>query len=151
MIDFNLLAYLHFSNLLWVFVLPIAFMGIDILTGLFNSLLKEKNFQSTIMRAGLTKKVGEIAIILVAVICTSALEIPMYLMQAISLYIALMELMSIIENADKMGVPMPKFIKDLVNNINKSIENDSIAELTAKLRRLEAILAENHIEIDDLK
>lgn len=154
MYEFELLKFLHFTNMTWVYVMPLCFMGIDILTGLLNAMLKEKNFKSSIMRTGLTKKAGEIAIILVAIVCTYALDIPIYLVQGISLYISLMEFMSIFENADKMGVPLPKFVKDLVNNVGDSIQHDDLKTMTEKVHKLEAVLEANHItftDIDDLK
>jgi len=151
----EILKNLHFTSPTWVYALPLILMGVDILTGLVNACFKEKNFKSSVMRTGLTKKVGEIAIILVAIVVTYAFGLPLWLlMKPIVLYIAFMEFMSIIENADKMGVPLPKFVKDLVNNINTSIQNDSLQEMTDKVHKLEAVLAANGInatDIDDLK
>lgn len=154
----EILTHLQFTSPTWVYALPLILMGVDILTGLVNACFKEKNFQSSVMRAGLTKKVGEISIIVVAIVCTYGLGIPTAVMKAIVAYIVFMELMSIFENADKMGVPLPKFVKDLVNNINDSIQNDNADELIDKLkkyentlRRYETVLAANHIDIDDLK
>ena len=48
-----------------------------------------------------------------------------------------MELMSIFENCDKLGAPMPKAVKDVINNVNDSLNNDSVAELTEKIDKLE--------------
>lgn len=150
--------YLKFTSSMWTYVLPLALMGLDILTGLVNAVFKEKNFQSSVMREGLTKKIGEVAIIIAAIVISCGLDIPTYLLKAISLYISVMELMSVLENADKMGVPIPKFIKDFINNVHQTIENDSADELLNKLKkyestlhRYEAVLAENHIDIDDMK
>lgn len=150
----DMLKHLHFTSPTWVYALPLILMGIDILTGLVNACFKEKNFQSSVMRAGLTKKVGEIAIIMVGIVCTYGVGIPTYLMKAVILYICFMELMSIFENADKMGVPLPKFVKDIVNNINKSIQNDDLKTAMEKVHKLEAVLEANGIsfrDIDDLK
>ena len=128
-----------------------SLMGLDVFTGFINAYFKEKNFQSSIMRTGLTKKVGEIAIILTAIVVTYGLDIPMYLLKGLSLYIIIMELLSIFENADKMGVPIPKFVKVAINNVHQSIENDSAADIAKKLARYEELLKENHISYDDLK
>lgn len=150
----DILKNIHFVSLTWILILPLSLMGIDILTGLFNALWKEKNFESSVMRAGLTKKVGEIAIIVIGLLFTYGLALPIYIMQAVSLYLIIMELMSIMENLDRMGVPLPKFVKDLVNNVGHSIQNDSAKELAEKVHKLEAVLEANHIpytDIDDLK
>lgn len=145
---------IHFASLTWIMILPLSLMGIDVLTGLFNALWKEKNFKSSIMRAGLVKKVGEIAIILIGLLFTYGMTLPLYIMKAVSLYLIIMELMSIFENLDKMGVPLPKFVKDVVNNVGHSLQNDSAKELAEKVHKLEAVLEANGIsykDIDDLK
>lgn len=150
----EILHHMKFSSPTWVYALPLILMGIDVLTGLVNSLFHEKNFESSIMRAGLTKKVGEIAIIVVIIVCTYALGLPLVIMKSVVLYIALMELMSILENADKMGVPLPFFVKSLVNNIQDSIQNDDLKTAIEKMHKLEAVLEANGIsyrDIDDLK
>ena len=150
----EILTHLQFASPTWVYALPLILMGVDILTGLVNACFKEKNFQSSIMRAGLTKKVGEISIIVVAIVCTYGLGIPVAVMKGIVIYIAFMELMSIFENADKMGVPLPFFVKSLVNNIQDSIQNDDLKTAIEKMHKLEAVLEANGIsyrDIDDLK
>lgn len=145
---------IHFASMTWIMILPLSLMGIDVLTGLFNALWKEKNFKSSIMRAGLVKKVGEIAIILIGLLFTYGMTLPLYIMKAVSLYLVIMELMSIFENLDKMGVPLPKVVKDVVNNVGHSLQNDSAKELAEKVHKLEAVLEANGIsykDIDDLK
>ena len=150
----EILQHLNFTSPTWVYALPLILMGIDILTGLVNACFKEKNFQSSVMRAGLTKKVGEIAIIVVAIVCTYGLGIPTVLTKSIVLYISVMELMSIFENADKMGVPIPRFVKTFINNVNDTIQNDDLQTTIEKMHKLEAVLEANGInyrDIDDLK
>ena len=74
-------------------------------------------------------------------------------MKGIVIYIAFMELMSIFENADKMGVPLPFFVKSLVNNIQDSIQNDDLKTAIEKMHKLEAVLEANGMsyrDIDDL-
>ena len=34
-----------------------------------------------------------------------------------------MEIMSILENADALGIPIPKFVKDVINNANDQLQN----------------------------
>ena len=150
----DILQHLNFASPTWVYALPLILMGVDILTGLVNACFKERNFRSSVMRAGLTKKVGEIAIIVVAIVCTYAIGVPTAVMKGIVIYIVFMELMSIFENVDKMGVPLPKFLKSLINNINDSIQNDDLQTMIDKMHKLEAVLEANGInyrDIDDLK
>ena len=49
----------HFTNELWVLILPLSLMVIDFVTGSINA-WANNNFQSKKMRSGLNKKVGEI-------------------------------------------------------------------------------------------
>ena len=120
---------IHFVNRIWILLLPLILMGIDILTGLINAMWKEKNFQSCVMRQGLVKKCGEVAIILVGLVVTFGLTLPIYILKAISLYLIIMELMSIMENLDKMGVPVPNFVKSAINNIGSTVQNGDIEDI----------------------
>lgn len=107
---------IHFASPEWVLILPIVLIGIDFVTGIIYSFLS-RTFQSSKMRAGLSKKFGEIIIIIVAELLTVALGLPDEIINFIVFYISLMEIMSIFENVDKMGVPVPKFIKRSINNV----------------------------------
>lgn len=133
---YDVIKQLSFASYVWMLVLPVSMMGVDVLTGLVNAWSKQE-FESTKMRSGLAKKVGEIAIILVGILFQEGMELPGWILNFIVFYIIVMELMSVIENLDKLGVPIPKFIKDVVNNIGDSIQNDSYAELTEKIAELE--------------
>lgn len=128
---------ISFAGLGWVLFLPIALMGIDILTGLINACWKEKNFESAKMRSGLAKKTGEIVTILIAVLFMYGMALPEYVLNFVSLYIIFMELMSVVENVDKLGFPWPKFIKDVINNVGTTIQNDDLATIKKKLSELE--------------
>ena len=113
---------LHFTHEYWSVLLPCIMIAIDFITGLIYA-WSSRTFESKKMRTGLTKKVGEISIIVIGEVFSFAFGLPRYIMVGISLYIVLMELMSVFENLDKMGVPIPKFIKDVVNNTTESILN----------------------------
>lgn len=106
---------LHFSSSTWAVALPIILIGIDVLTGLINA-WASKDFKSAIMRKGLSKKLGEIVIIILGELFSFGLGLPDYIISGILFYIGFMEFMSIIENLDKLGVPIPKKIKSVINN-----------------------------------
>lgn len=113
----DIAKYIHFSSDTWAVVLPLALIGVDVLTGLVYA-WANKCFSSSKMRTGLSKKLGEIVIIVLGELFSYAVGLPKYIMNGILFYIAFMELMSIIENLDKMGVPLPKSIKKRINNID---------------------------------
>lgn len=126
---------LHFTHEYWSVLLPCIMITIDFITGLIFA-WSSKTFESKKMRTGLTKKVGEISIIVIGEAFSFAFGLPRYIMVGISLYIVLMELMSVFENLDKMGVPIPKFIKDVVNNTSESILNDDVKTIKKKAEEI---------------
>lgn len=128
-------------------------IGIDFVTGLVYA-WASKTFQSSKMRTGLSKKVGELAILVIGEILSFAFGLPKYIMGGVALYIIIMELMSIFENLDKMGVPVPKLVKRVINNVSTTLtEGDfqGIAEQAVKIdKELQAVKqkeAENEAEI----
>ncbi len=106
-----------------VLILPFSLMGIDFLTGVFNA-WATGHLKSYRMREGLNKKFAEISIIVVSLIFTWVLMIPKYIVYGFAVYVVIMELISICENLDKMGVPIPKFIKAALRNAEYKIQNE---------------------------
>lgn len=131
----NLLKTFHFADNLWVILAPFIMIVIDFLTGTLNAWVS-KTFQSAKMRNGLGKKVGELVIIVIGEVLTVALSLPHYIITGISIYIILMELMSVFENLAKLGVPIPAFIKSAVNNVAKSATEDDLVTLNNKIDAL---------------
>lgn len=106
-----------------VLILPFSLMVIDFLTGVFNA-WATGHLKSYRMREGLNKKFAEISIIVVSLIFTWVLMIPKYIVYSFAVYVVIMELISICENLDKMGVPIPKFIKNALRNAEYKIQNE---------------------------
>lgn len=119
----DLVAEFQFTNELWAIMIPISLMGIDIITGLLNAWIKGE-VKSSILRKGLAKKVGEMCVILIGEMFTIGLNLPKAVSTGISLYIVIMELISICENLEKLGVPIPKFIKKALDTTEKDILED---------------------------
>ena len=138
----EILQHLNFASPTWVYALPLILMGIDILTGLVNACFKEKNFQSSVMHAGLTKKVGEIAILVIGELFSYGMRIPPVIMDGISAYIIFMEFMSIMENLKKMGVPIPGFIAKVLNTVDLALKEEDITEALKKVAELEKKIEE---------
>lgn len=98
-----------------VYVLNGAFILFDFITGLVKA-IKEKNFNSTVMREGLYHKFGSILVIALATLVDYTqnyidlgYELP--ILGAVSIYIIVMETGSIIENIGKIN---PKLIPEKV-------------------------------------
>lgn len=117
----------EFKNENWVLFLPIILMGFDVLTGFIIAWIR-KEIKSAKLRAGLGKKVGEIAILVMGEFFSFALKIPPEVMKFLSFYIILMEAISIFENLDRLGVPIPKFISKVLNNDLNTIQNEDLGK-----------------------
>lgn len=119
---------IHFTTNAWILGLPSLFMGMDVLTGLTYAWVS-KTFDSTRMRQGLGKKFGEISYLVIGIAVTYAMAIPKYILVGIAVYILFMELMSIIENCDRLGAPVPKFVRDVVNNLGDALQNGDLDDV----------------------
>lgn len=117
------IANFHFSTNTWGIITPCVLMALDIVTGLLYAWIS-KTFQSGKMRSGLGKKVGELVIILIGELFSYAAGLPKEIMNGILIYISFMELMSIIENLDKLNVPIPDAIKKVINNKTEKGDNN---------------------------
>lgn len=133
----------QFRNEFWILILPVSLMAIDFITGLLYAWSTE-TFKSKKMRSGLTKKVGEIAILVIGELFSYGMRIPPVIMAGISAYIIFMEFMSIMENLKKMGVPIPGFISKVLNTVDLALKEEDITEALKKVAELEK-------EIEQLK
>lgn len=126
-----LLEKIHFTSSLWVIAIPIILMTVDIFTGLVNAWIR-KEVDSSKLRKGLGKKIGEIAALFIGEILIIGLNISNLLVNGISVYLIIMELISIFENLELLGVPIPKFIKQALAVSNEKIVNDEIKDKEEK-------------------
>lgn len=112
----------QFSDSNWIFLLPCALMALDVLTGVVHA-WAFGHLKSYRMREGLGRKFGEVSILVIGALFTQGIGLPIYLFGWFSIYIIVMELISICENLDKLGVPIPKFIKNALGQVNENIQN----------------------------
>lgn len=113
----------QFTNSFWMVLLPVAMMAIDIVTGFINAWMKGE-IKSSILRTGIAKKSGELVIILMGELFVMGMNLPIGICAGISIYIIIMELISICENLQKLGIPIPKFISKALNDAEKKIVED---------------------------
>lgn len=118
------LSSLSFKSDFYTITLPMFMMGIDIVTGFLNA-WKKKQVKSSVMRTGLAKKVGEVCVILMGVAVIKGTTAPHYILAVLSFYISLMEAVSIAENLDKLGVPIPKWFKKAIGTLKDTIQNET--------------------------
>lgn len=117
----------QFTNAYWVLFLPCALMALDVLTGVTHAWMTG-HLKSYRMREGLGRKAGELTILVMGALFTAAISLPPYIMGFFSLYIVVMELVSICENLKKLGIPIPKFVDRALGNIENKIQNGSDTE-----------------------
>lgn len=113
----------HFRNEYWTLIIPAVLMALDILTGVTEA-WKTGHLKSYKMREGLSHKAGELCILLIGELFTYGLQLSQIFMVFVSFYIILMELISIAENIEKLGIWLPKFIKNAFRNAKEKLENE---------------------------
>lgn len=105
---------LHFTNIVWCILVPLVLMILDIITGYYNA-WKNNDVSSSKMRDGLGKKCAELCYIVVGFLFKFAFGTNS-IMYFIVLYVCYMELVSLAENCDKLGIKLPDNISDKLNN-----------------------------------
>lgn len=138
----DIIKQLHFASRIWIIALPALFMALDICTGLVYA-WESGTFKSSKMREGLGKKFGELTYIVIGIAVTVAMTLPEYLIIGIAAYILFMEFLSIVENCDKLGAPIPGFIRKALAQANESLQNDDLPTIIEKVEELEK-------KVDDL-
>lgn len=118
----NLMSKIKFINEFVFYLVPLIFMLCDIVTGLAKAYV-QKNIISSKMRSGIIKKCGEMMIIVLTAVVVYSVQWSHRIIAVVSVYMILMEIISIMENLDEIGVPIPKWIEKTINNVATDIDN----------------------------
>ena len=122
---------IKFTSNIWPILLPVILMGADVLTGWIQASINN-TWDSTKMRKGLFRKSGELIIIILAYVIQTAVALPVDVFIFISIYVCIMEVLSVIENLDHAGLPVPAWItkrlKKAMNDIMTGDEDDKSEE-----------------------
>lgn len=113
----------HFTSNMWSMLLPIILMGADVLTGWIQASING-TWDSTKMRKGLFRKSAEIIIIVLAYVVQVAVALPVDIFIFISIYVCIMEVLSVIENLDQAGLPVPGWITRRLKKAMDSMVKD---------------------------
>lgn len=105
----NITQEIQFTHRYWVILLPLFLMAADIVTGWIQASVND-TWESTKMRKGLFRKSGELSVIVIAYVVYVAISLPVDVPAFIAVYISIMEVLSVCENLDQAGVPMPVWI-----------------------------------------
>lgn len=105
-----------------IYLVPLIFMIADIVSGLAKAYV-QKNIISHKMRSGIIKKCGEMMIIVLTAVVVYSVQWPHQIIAVVSVHMILMEIISIMENLDEIGVPIPKWIEKTINNVATDIDS----------------------------
>lgn len=119
------LSHLTYSHVYWIFLLPLIGAGADIVTGWIQATVNG-TWDSTKMRKGLYRKGGELLVVIIAFIAEAAIPVVADYKVAtwISLYIVIMEAVSVLENLDQAGVGFPKSILKKLGKVKEELDGD---------------------------
>lgn len=117
----DVLKEISYTHRFWVFLLPLVLIAADVVTGWIQASVNG-TWDSTKMRKGLYRKSGELLTILVAYAIQEAVTLPIDVTACISAYVIIMELLSIIENLDQAGIPVPSFVRTKLGKVAKEID-----------------------------
>lgn len=107
---------IHFDAAWKILIVPLVLMGFDILTGFFNA-WRRKQVSSSKLRDGIAHKFGEMLIIIISLFLQYSLGLPREIAVFIAVYIIIMECISILENIERLGVKIPKWLKDRLKSV----------------------------------
>lgn len=105
----DVLKEISYTHRFWVFLLPLVLMAADVVTGWIQASVNG-TWDSTKMRKGLFRKSGELLVIIVAYVIYEAIALPVDVPVFISGYVVIMEILSVLENLDQAGVPVPAWL-----------------------------------------
>lgn len=112
-----------FTSRYWVVLLPAILMLADIVTGWIQATINE-SWDSTKMRKGLFRKSAELLVIFVAFAISEAVRLPVDIPAFISVYISIMEVLSVCENLNQAGLPVPTWITRRLGKVAKDLSDD---------------------------
>lgn len=100
---------IHYSHDYWIFLLPLVLIASDVVSGWIQATINS-TWDSAKMRKGLFRKGGEMMVVVVAWVVGIALPMDINIALFASVYIVIMESLSVLENLDLAGIPMPTWL-----------------------------------------
>lgn len=117
------LEQINFTHRYWIVLLPLILMAADIVTGWLQATING-TWDSTKMRVGLFRKSGEMLVVIVAYVIYTAIALPFDVPAFIAAYIIVMEILSVCENLDQAGLPVPRWITRRLRKVAKDMTED---------------------------
>ena len=114
---------ISFTHRYWILFLPLFLMAADVVTGWIQATINE-TWDSTKMRVGLYRKSGEILVIVIAYVIYAAINLPVDMPAFIAGYIIIMEIISVAENLDEAGLPVPRWVTRRLKKVADDLSED---------------------------
>jgi len=114
---------ISFTHRYWILFLPLFLMAADVITGWIQATINE-TWDSTKMRVGLYRKSGEILVIVIAYVIYAAVSLPVDMPAFIAGYIIIMEIISVAENLDEAGLPVPRWVTRRLKRVADDLSED---------------------------
>ena len=114
---------ISYTHRFWVFLLPLVLMAADIATGWIQASVNG-TWDSTKMRKGLFRKSGELMSFVVACVIYEAIKVPVDVPVVISAFVVIMEILSVLENLDQAGVPVPAWLTHRLKKAADALSTD---------------------------
>ena len=113
----------QYTHQYWIFLLPVLGAMADIITGWIQASINA-TWDSTKMRKGLFRKGGELLVVVLAFVTEYALQVAAqaHVATFLSIYIVIMEALSVLENLDQAGVPIPPIIRDKLGKVKHDMD-----------------------------
>ena len=127
-VDMEKIQDITFTSRYWVILLPVILMAADIVTGWLQATINE-TWDSTKMRKGLFRKGGELLVVVLAFVTEYALEVAAqaHIATFLSIDIVIMEALSVLENLDQAGIPLPAVIRDRLGKVKHELDGEGQA------------------------
>ena len=114
---------ISFTHRYWILFLPLFLMAADVITGWIQATING-TWDSTKMRVGLYRKSGEILVIVIAYVIYAAISLPVDMPAFIAGYIIIMEIISVAENLDEAGLPVPRWVTRRLKKVADDLSED---------------------------
>ena len=118
----------QYTHQYWILLLPVLGAMADIITGWIQASINA-TWDSTKMRKGLFRKGGELLVVVLAFVTEYALQVAAqaHVATFLSIYIVIMEALSVLENLDQAGVPIPPIIRDRLGKVKHELDGEGQA------------------------
>ena len=114
---------ISFTHRYWILFLPLFLMAADVVTGWIQATINE-TWDSSKMRVGLYRKSGELLVIIIAYVVYAAISLPVDVPAFIAGYIIVMEIISVAENLEEAGLPVPRWVTRRLKKVADDLSED---------------------------